>query len=252
MTTAQSALLLPPDDATQPDVGLRRPGGLASDADAELVRALVTGSHGALATLYDRHSAAVYAAALRIGGDPALAEDVVQETFLALWNHAETFDATRGALVAWLLTIARNRAVDHHRSARRRDRAASFSSFTQPGIDDATTGEWLTAVGAPVAMGGAEPDPETVVATREAAASIHQAMAALEPNERRVIELAYHAGLSQPEIAERLGWPLGTVKTRTRRALRRLRETMERVDARRAPPLPRRATANPCAWLPCR
>ena len=211
------------------------PRAAPSDRDANfipdevLVRRLVDGSESSLAELYDRHSATVYAAALRVGRDPGTAADVVQETFLALWDRAELFDASLGSLRAWLHTIARNRAVDRLRSSRRHDRATSFSSFagSSEGENDGSLAEWLVASGSPVAMAGAEPSPETAVRDRETRRSLAAALATLEPNEREVIELAYAAGLSQSEVAERLGWPLGTVKTRTRRALRRLREHLE-------------------------
>src|SRR5689334_16250297 len=97
--------------------------------DAILVRRIVDGSHDAVATLYDRHASAVFTAALRAGADRWVAAEVVQETFLALWNRAEQFDPSRGSLRSWLLTIARNRSVDHFRAAGRHDRAAVFSSF---------------------------------------------------------------------------------------------------------------------------
>src|SRR3954471_3155356 len=82
-------------------------------SDPDLVAAMIAGSDAALSILYDRHHGAVFAAAMRVSRDPGTAADIVQETFLALWNHAEGYDSNRGALAAWLLTIARNRAVDH-------------------------------------------------------------------------------------------------------------------------------------------
>jgi RNA polymerase sigma-70 factor, ECF subfamily len=197
--------------------------------DAVLVRRLIDGSEAALAELYDRHATTVYAAAVRVARDPGTAAEVVQETFLALWDRAELFDPSIGSLRAWLHTIARNRAVDRLRANRRHDRAASFSTLSggSVGDDDGSLAEWLVASGTPVAMSGPEPSPEAVIRDRETRRSLAAAIAILDPNEREVIELAYAAGLSQSEVAERLGWPLGTVKTRTRRALRRLREHLE-------------------------
>lgn len=239
-------------EGTAPDLA---PGGDPAsdgDSDAALVRALVAGSHEALSLLYDRHSSAVFSAAMRISREHGMAADVVQETFLALWNRAEAYDPARGALVAWLMTIARNRTVDHLRAAGRHGRAVSFSSFAQPEVDDASTGEWLTTTGNPIAMGEPDPGPDVALASRETASTVRAAIARLEPNERKVIELAYDAGLSQLEIAAQLGWPLGTVKTRTRRALRRLRDTMEHAEARGAPSAgPRPVAPSPCAWQPC-
>ncbi len=94
--------------------------GPGPSADAALVREVAAGSHDALAALYDRHADGVFAAASRLTSDRGLAEEVVQETFLALWNRAETFDPSLGSLAAWLHTIARNRAVDRLRAAGRR------------------------------------------------------------------------------------------------------------------------------------
>lgn len=213
-----------PDRALEPaaDAGRDR------DSDAALMRAVIDGSQVALAGLYDRHSRAVYGAALRTSRDPSVAEEVVQETFLALWNRAEMYDPARGALPSWLLTIARNRAVDHLRSAGRRDRAASFSSFGRDDGSDQALADWLTASGELIGAAGSDPAPESALAGKELRESIDEAIAALDPAERSVILLAYDGGLTQAEIAVRLGWPLGTVKTRTRRALGRLREMLER------------------------
>jgi RNA polymerase sigma-70 factor (ECF subfamily) len=199
---------------------------LASDAD--LVREVIDGSQQALARLYDRHGNAVFAAAMRASRDHWIAAEVVQETFLTLWNRAELFDQSRGALATWLLTIARNRAVDRLRSASRHDRAAAFSSFARTETDDHSIAEWLTASGQLIGAAGPELAPEIALTDKETRASIDEALGALNPLERRVIMLAYGAGLSQSEIASSLGWPIGTVKTRTRRALRHLREQIER------------------------
>jgi RNA polymerase sigma-70 factor (ECF subfamily) len=200
-------------------------------SDASLVRAIIDGSQDALASLYDRYGNAVFAAALRASRDRGVAAEVVQETFLTLWNRAELFDASRGALSTWLATIARNRAIDHLRSAGRRDRAATFSSFARSPADDHSIGEWLAASGELIGAAGPEPAPDIALAEKETRASIGEALAFLDPIERRVILLAYDSGLSQSEIAASLGWPIGTVKTRTRRALRHLRDRLEQPQA---------------------
>src|ERR671928_1281778 len=96
--------------------------------DAALVREVAAGSESALATLYDRHADGVYAAACRLTSDRQVAEEVVQETFLALWNRAELFDPTAGSLAAWIHTIARNRTVDRLRAAGRRPNLIALSS----------------------------------------------------------------------------------------------------------------------------
>jgi RNA polymerase sigma-70 factor, ECF subfamily len=199
-------------------------------SDASLVRQVVEGSQDALASLYDRHGGAVYAAAHRTSRDGWIAAEVVQETFLALWNRAELFDPARGTLRSWLLTIARNRAVDHHRSASRHDRAATFASFGRDDVDDQSMAEWLTASGELIGTAGPELAPDDALVGKETRASIDEAIASLAPAERSVILLAYDSGLSQAEIAARLGWPLGTVKTRTRRALARLREMLDEAN----------------------
>jgi RNA polymerase sigma-70 factor (ECF subfamily) len=211
------------------DAATGRPTGPSIDttSDVRLMRWVVDGSQDALAVLYDRHGGAVFRAALRTSRDQSIAAEVVQETFLALWNRAELFDPSRGALAAWLLTIARNRALDRLRYASRHDRAASFSSFGADDSMDASTTEWLAASGEPIAMAGPEPGPEAALSSKENRRAVAEAVSSLPPIERSVILLAYDGGLSQAEIADRLGWPIGTVKTRTRRALRHLRDRLE-------------------------
>jgi RNA polymerase sigma-70 factor, ECF subfamily len=195
--------------------------------DVVLVRQVAQGSEGALASLYDRHAAAVYRLALSVNRDRGVAEEVVQETFLALWNRAELFDPALGSPVSWLLAIARNRAIDRVRSTARRVPAAPFSVLVGEQPDEASAVDWLVASGDLLAVGAPEPGPETVLAARETQLAVARAIASLDGLERQTILLAYRDGLSQSEIAARLGWPIGTVKTRSRRALRRLRDALE-------------------------
>ena len=191
--------------------------------DAVLVRAVAAGSEDALAALYDRHVDGIHAVALRLTNDRQLAEEVVQETFLALWNRAELFDPAAGSLAAWIHTIARNRTVDRLRAAGRRPNLVALSSAS--GGDQDTTAALERAVSIGHVLGGANlgPGPEGAVESAELRATLQDALASMPDQERTVIVLAYREELSQSEIAERLGWPLGTVKTRTRRALLRLR-----------------------------
>jgi RNA polymerase sigma-70 factor, ECF subfamily len=198
---------------------------LASLPDADLVRAVADGSQDALAALYDRHADGIFAAAVRLSGDRGVAEEVVQETFLALWNRAELFDPQTAALGSWLHAIGRNRTVDRLRAAGRRP---NLVSITGTG-DDQPEGDVLDRLargGTVVAAAHAVPDPEEAVAAGELRTTLREAIASMPEVERVVILLAYQEELSQSEIAIRLGWPLGTVKTRTRRALGHLREIL--------------------------
>jgi RNA polymerase sigma-70 factor (ECF subfamily) len=207
--------------------------GPGPGVDVALVREVAAGSHDALAELYDRHADAIFASAYRLTADRGLAEEVVQETFLALWNRAETFDPSVGSLAAWLHTIARNRTVDRLRAAGRRPRlvpltsAAAFGSAFGGGEEpDADALDRVLASGAIVAGSTPVRSPEMEVALHELRRALQAALAEMPEVERVVIVLAYGEDLSQTEIADRLGWPLGTVKTRTRRALLRLREVL--------------------------
>ena len=206
--------------------------GVDPGSDTRLMCQMIGGSEDALAVLYDRYADAVFSAAMRANRDRWIAAEVVQETFLALWNRAEQFDPSRGTLPGWLATIARNRAIDRLRSASRHERAASFSSYARTEADDHSVVEWLTASGELIGVAGPELGPEIALTDKETRASIEEALASLDPVERRVIVLAYDGGLSQSEIATSLGWPIGTVKTRTRRALHRLRDRLERPGGR--------------------
>jgi RNA polymerase sigma-70 factor, ECF subfamily len=200
--------------------------GREAAIDAELVHRIRDGSEAAFGQLYDRHAEAVFASAMQTSRDRWIAEEVVQETFLALWDRADQFDGSRGSLQGWLMAIARHRAIDRLRAAGRRDRASSFAAFGGTLVDDAPIDDWLASAGELIAVGGADPVPEVALADKETRAAIGAAIADLDPVEQRVIVLAYDKGLTQSEIADSLGWPIGTVKTRTRRALRHLREGM--------------------------
>jgi RNA polymerase sigma-70 factor (ECF subfamily) len=200
--------------------------------DVTLVRAVATGSEDALATLYDRHVDGIHAVALRLTNDRQLAEEVVQETFLALWNRAELFDPGLASLATWLRTIARNRTVDRLRAAGRRPMLAAL-----PGLgDDGDDGSFDRVSPESVVIGGAvaDPGPEAAAEAADLRASVARALVTMPEVERLVIVLAYREGLTQTEIAERLDWPLGTVKTRTRRALAHLRDALEAPAAARA------------------
>jgi RNA polymerase sigma-70 factor (ECF subfamily) len=199
---------------------------LASLPDATLVRAVAEGSKDALAALYDRHADGIFAAAVRLSGDRGVAEEVVQETFLALWNRAELFDPGTASLRSWLHAIGRNRTVDRLRAAGRRPKLVQIGAAA---ADDQLEGDVLDRLagrGVVVAGSASTFDPESTAAAVELRTTLRDAIATMPEPERLVILLAYQEELSQAEIADRLGWPLGTVKTRTRRALGHLREIL--------------------------
>src|SRR5262249_18709939 len=146
---------------------------------------------------------------LRVVRDAAIAEDLTQETFLRVWNRAQAFDPERGAIGAWLLAVARNRAIDWLRSTRGRERnALEFEESDHPSLYT---------------------DMEPDLLLSDKARRVKAAMERLPANHRQVIELAYFEGLSQTEMAERLGQPLGTVKTWVRTALKSLRDDLGAV-----------------------
>jgi RNA polymerase sigma-70 factor (ECF subfamily) len=221
-----------------------RPVQASGPTDEALVALAGQGREDALAQLYDRHGADVYRAVMRISGDRAVAEEVVQEAFLVLWQRAGLFDRERGSVGAWLASIARNRAIDRARAASRRSPTSPFSTFAAASSEEGSTAEWLVASGEPVASGIAEPHPEAAAVRAEVVSELARVLKGLPDEERVPILLAYRWGLTQSEIAMQLGWPLGTVKTRSRRALLRLRRAMETAESGTA------ATAAPDArWI---
>ena len=206
--------------------------------DATLVRQVATGSESALGELYDRYVDAVFAAASRLTSDRQVAEEVVQETFLALWNRAELFDPKVGSLAAWLHTIARNRTVDRLRAAGRRPNLIPLSSASGDDEQAGAALDRLVATGTVIAGAATTASPEGELAATELRQVLREALADLPDPERTAIVLAYREELTQSEIADRLGWPLGTVKTRTRRALLRLRGVLAEELGPGAEPVP--------------
>ena len=183
----------------------------ALTGDHELIERLRRRDPHALAELYDRYGRLAYSLILRVVRDKALAEDLVQETFLRIWNRVNSIDARKGSLGPWLLAVARNRAIDYLRSAAGRERHAI---------------EWNEAHSA-----GSYRELEAELLHSDKTRRVKAAMEKLAPNYRAVMELAYFEGLSQTEMAERMGQPLGTIKTWVRAALRSLREELGVVVA---------------------
>ena len=160
-----------------------------------------------LASLYDESSRFLYGLALRIVGNRADAEEVIHDVYQHVWNHAELYDDLRGNVWSWLAVVTRNRAIDRLRqSTNRRAREVPIEYEHEQ-------------------YGGAElPDTETLL--REERMLVRHAMDTLNQEQRQAIELAFFRGLTHVEVAEKLGAPLGTIKTRIRAGLRRLREAI--------------------------
>jgi RNA polymerase sigma-70 factor, ECF subfamily len=188
----------------------------AWDDDRLVAERIAMGDETAFAAAYDRHSPLVYGAVVRFVGDREAAAEVVQDAFMALWRRAHQFDASSGSLAGWLLGIARHRAIDRYRAESRRPTAAAVSL-----ADSFTSGEPVFAD--PGSGPPANIDPTEVAELHWRQSVVRTLLADLPESERDVLMLAYGSGLSQMEIAERTGTPLGTVKSRTRRALAHLR-----------------------------
>ena len=182
---------------------------LAQLPDEALLDLVARSDDDALAELYDRYGRSAYALALRVLRDPALAQDAVQDAFLTAWRTAPSFDRRRGAPATWLMTLVHRRAVD---VVRREDRRRASP------LEDA-----------PVASGDAT---DEAVELRDERLRVRAALDVLTPAEREALELAYYGGLSQSEIAERLGVPLGTVKSRMFAGLAKLRDELGGRDTR--------------------
>jgi RNA polymerase sigma-70 factor (ECF subfamily) len=181
--------------------------------DAELVRRMRSKDERALGTFYDRWFPVVHGVVSRMLESPDDVEDVVEEAFWQAWRQAERFEVERGSVQTWLLTIARSRALDRLRSRRR---------LREDPLVDATAGEADTSAPTPAAPS----DPLADAEHAERSQIVRAALADLPPEQREALELGYFGGLSQSEIAEQTGQPLGTIKTRMRLALQKLRERL--------------------------
>ncbi len=176
--------------------------------DVALMRRIVEADETALGALYDRWVRSLYSLVLHLLKDPDEAEDVVEETFWQAWKKADSYEPSKGAVSTWLLTIGRRKALDRLR-AKRRSGA------------DTVSGDFSFAD-----LPSTAPDPAMEVEGAELREQIRNALADLPDEQREVLELGYFSGLSQSEIAEATGQPLGTVKTRMRLAMQKLREPL--------------------------
>lgn len=187
---------------------------LSQEAERSLVRRLKARDERALAELYDRLAPWVLGLAFRILQDEDEAEEVVGDVFVQVWRRVDQHDARRGPLVPWILSIARNRALDVLRRRHRWWRKAE---------------RWKAAQSEDIAEGLAPEPPEAAVPGWPVHREVHAALAALPAEQRRLVTLAYFEGLTHREIAKRTGQPLGTVKTRLRMAHQKLSEALGHV-----------------------
>lgn len=183
-------------------------------SDEVLMVAVAARDELAFAVIYDRYIDLVYSTSLRVLADAQLAEDAAQDVFVRLWRRPESFISERGRFLSWLMSVTRNRAVDELRARGRRQK--------REGIPSDGTDEALAAVPA-----GDSVDPVRLVRLREEQACVRRALAALPHDQRRALELAYFGGLTQQEIAIGLHEPLGTIKTRIRLGMHKLRRALE-------------------------
>jgi RNA polymerase sigma-70 factor (ECF subfamily) len=181
----------------------------AQNNDVELLRAIAAQDEGALAALYDRYRAILLGLLMRILNNREEAEDVLQELFLQVWRRAADFDENRGRPFTWLVTMARSRGIDRLRALASRERVAAEGARDETeAVSDAASDAFRS----------------------EQRGLVNSALAQLPDEQQRTLMLAYFEGLTQSEIAARLGAPLGTVKTRMRTGLMKLRELLAGKD----------------------
>ena len=177
--------------------------------DQDLLRLVVNRRREALEALYDRYSGAVYSLAVHMLRDAGAAEEVTQDTFFNVWRRASSYSPERGKVTSWLFSIGHHRVIDEVRRRRRREQTLVFQEVdlhNQP--DDGSN------------------DPSRYAAVQMQRREVKHALTVLRPEQRQIVELAYYGGLTHSEIASRLDQPLGTVKTRMRLAIKKLRVVM--------------------------
>jgi RNA polymerase sigma-70 factor, ECF subfamily len=189
-------------------------------SDAELIALVTQGDQDALVLLYERYSRAVYSFSMRIVGDAQVAEEILQEVFVRAWQQGGSFQTARGSLITWLLSITHNLSIDEVRRRKRRPQKAE--SEEPESILAALPDDGL--------------DVEEEVWLSSLRVSIQDALLQLPAAQREAIELAYFQGLTQREIADTLGEPLGTIKTRMRLGMLKLREQLGPLVSERAEP----------------
>lgn len=180
------------------------------ETEIELLLQTGKGDRDSFERLYDRYSGVLFSTALRILNDQTLAEDVLQEVFVQIWEKAPTYDPARGKPLTWAVTLTRNKAIDRLRSRQRRIRLGEEVQNEAWTLDEKTDRACIDEVD-----------------VREKGAIVRRAIKKLSAGQRQAIELAFFSGLTQSEIAKRLGEPLGTIKARIRRGMLRLRELIE-------------------------
>jgi RNA polymerase sigma-70 factor (ECF subfamily) len=184
----------------------------ADQTDSDLLRQAALGEEPALGALYDRYASALYGVALRIAGERADAEEIVIDAFAQAWREAGRFQSGRGSVIAWLTVICRSRALDLVRARGRRGKLIASAHAEEPERSPAMGAGIDTTTG----------DPERA----ERSTLVRRALVELSDPQRHAVELAFYEGLSHSEIAERLGEPLGTIKTRLRLGMQKLRDTL--------------------------
>ena len=181
--------------------------------DDELMDRLASRDLLAFETLYDRYGDLVYSVSLRVVGDTYVAEDVTQDVFLRVWRRPEQFDLARGKFVTWLMSVTRNRSIDQRRSQSRRMRHEAL-----PPVDDEED---------VLPSEDSRDDPALATVLADERAAVRAAIERLPAEQKLAIQLAYFGGMTQQEIANRLGHPLGTVKTRIRLGMQKMRGALE-------------------------
>jgi len=202
-------------NATSTSVRINSEQNLSDTPDPTLVTRVARGDSAALEALYDRYASRVLGMALKVIGDQALAEDILQETFWRVWQNAAAYQSHLGPFTGWLFRIARNLSIDAYRRRNVRPQAILSANGSDPILDET-------------------PDPDMDVAEQAQAIltnrQIRNALASLPDVQRQVIELAYFYGMTRQEIAEATGEALGTIHTRARLALQKLRGELERDE----------------------